>query len=140
MRNNTLYHLVGVFLLTFITYSCENREVHSNNEEDSSTETFKDMPVEGIETHFNRITVDGIEYLILERDRNNPHEGFGFMAFKANKLMDKQDSIMAYLSVQLDNQAQILALLKNTSREQEAALIQRKLQKQLDAMRRTTVE
>ena len=34
---------------------------------------------------------------MTERDNNNPHEGFGFMAFRANKLMEKQDTIISYL-------------------------------------------
>lgn len=127
------YRLLGILLVTFIMYSCENKEVHPSTNEDGGTETFKDMPIDGIETHFNRIVVDGIEYLILERDRNNPHEGFGFMAFKANKLMDKQDSILAYLKVQLDNQAEILAQLKASTVNQERALIQKRLQNHLDA-------
>jgi len=33
---------------------------------------------------FDIIEIDGCEYLILERDRNNPHEGFGFMSHKGN--------------------------------------------------------
>lgn len=64
---------------------------------------------EKVDYHFDKIDVDGIEYLILEKDNNNPHEGFGFMAFRANLLMEKQDSIIAYLRTLTEVQNQILA-------------------------------
>lgn len=123
-----VYPSLLAFLIALAFTSCENREVHANNEEEGGTETFKDMPVVGIESHFNRIVVDGVEYLILERDRNNPHEGFGFMAFRANKLLAKQDSILAYLQVQLDNQAQILSLLNESSINHEKNLNNAKIE------------
>lgn len=127
-----VYQISIVLLLVFATGACKNREVHAVSEEEGGTETFKDMPVEGIETHFNRIIVDGVEYLILERDRNNPHEGFGFMAFRANKLLAKQDSILAYMQVQLDNQAEILSLLNETSVNHEKSLNSQKIKKALE--------
>ncbi len=108
---------------------CKNREVHASDEEEGNKDTFNDMPVEGIETHFNRIVVDGVEYLILERDRNNPHEGFGFMAFRANQLLEKQDSILAYLKVQSENQAEILSILKSSNYTEEKNIIDDKIRR-----------
>ncbi|MEQ9297398.1 MAG: hypothetical protein RIF33_02495 [Cyclobacteriaceae bacterium] len=128
-----VFQSLAVLFLVTATNACKNREVHAVDEEEGGTETFKDMPVVGIESHFNRIVVDGVEYLILERDRNNPHEGFGFMAFRANKLLAKQDSILAYLQVQLDNQAEILSLLNETSVNQEKSLNSQKIKRVLEA-------
>ena len=132
MRSLVYQGLTVLFLVIAIN-ACKNREVHGSQEEEGSKETFKDMPVVGIESHFNRITVDGVEYLILERDRNNPHEGFGFMAFRANILLEKQDSIIAYMKVQLDNQALILSLLNETSVNEEKDLNAQRLNAELEA-------
>lgn len=75
-----------------IVGGCKNRDINEGG---------KFHPRELIdnfnESHFTEITVDNIEYIIMERDNNNPHEGFGFMAFRANKLMEKQDTILAYI-------------------------------------------
>ena len=91
---------LGLSLL-FSLQSCENRDLNEG-------EAFKPREIhEKITFHFDRITVDGIEYLILEKDNNNPHEGFGFMAFRANKLMEKQDTLLAYLRVNMELQNQI---------------------------------
>ena len=82
----------GLILSTIVFFlACENRAINEGEE-------FKPKEIhEKIDYHFDNITVDGVEYLILSRDNNNPHEGFGFMAFRANELMKKQDSIFAYL-------------------------------------------
>lgn len=133
MKNQNMYRLLLFLTLVLALFSCENREVHANDEEEGGTETFKDMPVVGIESHFNVITVDGVEYLILERDRNNPHEGFGFMAVRANILLERQDSILAYLKVQMENQAQILSKLNNTTLTQEQNLMGQKLKAAFEA-------
>ncbi len=71
---------------------CENRDINEGEEfrPRAVKDSFED-------THFTKITVDGVEYIMTERDNNNPHEGFGFMAFRANKLMEKQDTILSYL-------------------------------------------
>ena len=94
-----------IFLLLGII-ACKNRDVNEG-------EQFKPREIhEDIVFHFDTITVDGIEYLILEKDNNNPHEGFGFMAFRANKLMEKQDTVLAYLRTLTDLQVEILSHLK----------------------------
>jgi len=75
--------------LTIFLISCKNRSLQDNEE-------FKPREIHSdIEFHFDRIEVDGIDYLILEKDNNNPHEGFGFMAFRANKMMIKIDTLLA---------------------------------------------
>lgn len=90
--------------LTFLSMvSCENREVGN-----TEGPNFREIHEE-IQYHFDEVEIDGNEYFILERDRNNPHEGFGFMAMKANKSIANQDSIKAYLKTILDLQTQILA-------------------------------
>ncbi len=94
-------------LLLFGIVACENRDINEG-------EQFKPREIhEDIVFHFDTITVDGIEYLILEKDNNNPHEGFGFMAFRANKLMEKQDTVLAYLRTITDLQVEILSHLKD---------------------------
>ncbi len=83
----TVVVLVAICLLS----ACENRAINEGEE-------FKPKEIhEKIDYHFDNITVDGVEYLILSRDNNNPHEGFGFMAFRANQLIQKQDSMYAYM-------------------------------------------
>jgi len=78
--------------------SCKNRDLNEG-------EAFEPREIhENMAFNFDKITVDGIEYLILEKDNNNPHEGFGFMAFRANTMMEKQDTILAYLKTIRDLQ------------------------------------
>ena len=72
--------------------------------------------------HFDKIEVDGAEYLILEKDNNNPHEGFGFMSIRANTLLQKQDSILAYLRANQQMQAKIYAALNGISEEDALAI------------------
>lgn len=83
--------LVILLALTCL-FSCENRDINEGEEfrPRAVKDSFED-------THFTKITVDGVEYIMTERDNNNPHEGFGFMAFRANKLLEKQDTIISYL-------------------------------------------
>ncbi|MEO1253967.1 MAG: hypothetical protein AAFY41_03640 [Bacteroidota bacterium] len=75
-----------------VLLGCKNRDINEGEEfrPRELHDNFND-------SHFTKIKVDGVEYLMMERDNNNPHEGFGFMAFRANKLMEKQDSIITYL-------------------------------------------
>ncbi|WP_420318714.1 hypothetical protein [Ekhidna sp.] len=80
------------FGLLAILISCKNKDINEGEEfrPRAVNDNFED-------THFTKIKVDGVEYILTERDNNNPHEGFGFMAFRANKLMEKQDTIISYI-------------------------------------------
>ncbi len=101
-----------VILLLSTLYSCENRDINAEEEfrPREVHDSFKNVP-------FSKVTVDGVEYLMLERDNNNPHEGFGFMAFRANSLIETQDTIMAYLKTLNDMQSRIYAKTYSTSLE-----------------------
>lgn len=113
MLKSTSFLSITILLLTI--FSCENKDLNEG-------EAFKPREIhENIAFHFDKITVDGIEYLILEKDNNNPHEGFGFMAFRANVLMEKQDTILAYLKTITELQNKILS---NTSNK-DLSVIQR---------------
>lgn len=103
--NHNFFLIAGIALLLF--WSCENRPL-SDNSEMRPREIHED-----IEFHFDEIMVDGVEYLILEKDNNNPHEGFGFMAFRGNKLLQKQDTILAYMRTITQTQTLIYAKLYN---------------------------
>lgn len=103
--------ILSLFFLALLIGSCENKDLNEG-------EAFKPREIhENIAFNFDKITVDGIEYLILEKDNNNPHEGFGFMAFRANALMEKQDTVLAYLKTVNELQNQILAEITNRSIE-----------------------
>ena len=101
--------LLAVFFLS--SSACENREVNPETGPD-----FSEIH-ENMEYHFDRVKIDGYEYFILERDRNNPHEGFGFMALNGSNFGKNQDSIKAYLKTVLDVQSEILAKLNNQPKE-----------------------
>lgn len=95
--------ILSALVLSIGTLSCvENRDVNA-----SDGPNFRDIH-EGIHSHFDEVAVDGSKYIILERDRNNPHEGFGFMALKGNDMRANQDSIKAYLKTILQLQSIIL--------------------------------
>lgn len=83
--------IVAIGLLAVLA-GCENRDINEG-------EKFRPRELHDNfnDSHFTKVIVDGVEYLMMERDNNNPHEGFGFMAFRANTLMEKQDTIIAYL-------------------------------------------
>ena len=83
--------LLSICILSALI-SCENRDINDGEEfrPRELHDNFND-------SHFTKVTVDGVEYLMMERDNNNPHEGFGFMAFRANNMIEKQDSIISYL-------------------------------------------
>ncbi|MFH6981946.1 hypothetical protein [Marinoscillum sp. 108] len=107
------YRRLAITIVTVLTiYGCENRDINEG-------EAFRPREIhEDIVFNFDKITVDGIEYLILEKDNNNPHEGFGFMAFRANKLMEKQDTVMAYLRTMRDFQVLTYAAISKRPVEQ----------------------
>ena len=70
--------IYGVLLcLLCLGTGCRNREVSSR----SRTE---EIQVIDRFYHFHVIEVDGCQYLFLELDRNNPHEGFGFFSHRGN--------------------------------------------------------
>jgi hypothetical protein len=97
---------IGViaFIIIIAFDGCKNRDINEG-------EQFKPREIhEDIMFSFDKITVDGIEYLILEKDNNNPHEGFGFMALRGNKLMEKTDTILAYLKTIRELQAKNYAM------------------------------
>jgi hypothetical protein len=101
---------LSIFLATLA--GCENKSLHD-------AEEFKPREIhEQIEFHFDRVMVDGVEYLILEKDNNNPHEGFGFMAFRGNVMMEKQDSILAYVRTIHDMQIKIYSRIYDISENQ----------------------
>ena len=91
-----------IVLTMGIFYACNNKEVNEG-EEFRPRQLHDDFQ----NSHFTKINVEGVEYLIMERDNNNPHEGFGFMAFNANKLMLKQDTILSYLKTIAEFQSRL---------------------------------
>lgn len=99
--------------LILLTLACENSDINEGEEfrPRAVSDSFED-------SHFQRVYVDGVEYLMMERDNNNPHEGFGFMAFRANKLMEKQDTVLAYLKSLQVFQNKIYAKVSNISEKQ----------------------
>ena len=88
------HYILPVATILIFALSCKNKDINESEELEPKVihDIFK-------ESDFTRITIDGVEYVMLEKDNNNPHEGFGFMAFKANKLFMTTDSILAYLRV-----------------------------------------
>lgn len=84
-------NLCIVAILLFVG-ACKNKDINEG-------EAFRPRPIQDNfdDSHFTKVPIDGVEYLMMERDNNNPHEGFGFMAFRANKLMERQDSMYAHL-------------------------------------------
>ena len=127
-------YIVVAFAMVLVAGACENRALHDSEE-------FKPREIhENIEFHFDPIEVDGVEYLILEKDNNNPHEGFGFMAFRANRLIEKQDSVIAYLRTILEMQEMIYAKSYNidtaAARRLSGAILQKNIDAQLSEIRR----
>ena len=125
MKKITSYLILIIFLSSC---SCENREVNPE-----VGPVFSEIH-ENLEYHFDKVTIDGYEYLILERDRNNPHEGFGFMALLGNRIGEKQDSVKAYLETVLEVQTRILAKLNNTSKEEANVEVQKILKEKLSSI------
>lgn len=110
--NNKMYKWLMIGLSLTALNACENRDVNQND-----GPNFSEIH-EDIQYHFDQVEIEGHEYYILERDRNNPHEGFGFMAMKANRTMKNQDSIKAYLKTLLDIQVELLAKQSGLSVEE----------------------
>lgn len=119
---------------------CQNRDINEGEE-------FRPREVHDSFNNvtFSTVQVDGIEYLMLERDNNNPHEGFGFMAFRANRLIEKQDSVLAHVKTIGEMQAKMYARLVGVSEEESAALYQqlfdvylKQQQKELDVLEETS--
>lgn len=102
----------AIILVAMSIQGCKNRNINEG-------QAFRPREIhENISFHFDKITVDGIEYLILEKDNNNPHEGFGFMAFRANRLVAKQDTLLAYIKTLTDLQAKTYAAVSDKSLEE----------------------
>ena len=96
-------------LILILIIGCKNQSL-------SEDEKFATREIhENVQWHFDKIDVDGVEYLILEKDNNNPHEGFGFMSIRANNILQKQDSILDYLKANQQMQAKLYASLYNVS-------------------------
>ena len=110
------FWIIVLFLFTTVV-SCENRDVNH-----ADGPNFNEIH-EDIQYHFDQVEIEGHEYYILERDRNNPHEGFGFMAMKANRTMANQDSIKAYLKTLLDIQTSLLAVSNGISQEEAESTV-----------------
>jgi len=106
-------------LLLLATFSCKNKDINEGEEfrPREVNENFEEF-------HFNRIVYEGVEYLITERDNNNPHEGFGFMAFSGSKLLEEQDTLMAHLMSIGDMQSRIYARLYGVSDSEGDSLYQ----------------
>ena len=108
------YAILLISLWVF-TSSCENKALNDSEE-------FRPREIhDEVQFHFDRIEVDGVDYLILEKDNNNPHEGFGFMAFRANVLLEKQDTVLAYLKTITEMQSHLYAQLSRKSIEKSMA-------------------
>lgn len=104
--------IICVLCALALLISCQNRDINEGEE-------FRPRAVKDNfdDTHFTKITVDGVEYIMTERDNNNPHEGFGFMAFRANKLMEKQDTIISYLRAMQYFQSKIYSRMYRISED-----------------------
>jgi len=101
--------LASVVLLA----GCQNKELN-----DGEQFRPRDISEDFRDSHFSHVWVDGVEYLMLMKDNNNPHEGFGFMALRGNIILEKQDSTLAYLRTIGEFQVQIMAQLKKQSEEE----------------------
>jgi len=104
----------NVYLIVIITslLACKNRDVG-----EGIGPNFNEIH-EDIHYHFDKVAIEGSEYHILERDRNNPHEGFGFMALNGVDIKTNQDSIKAYLKTVLDFQIRIISQLEKIPERQ----------------------
>jgi len=112
-------YLTTLLFLLILVFSCKNRDINEGEEFQPKevNENFGNF-------HFNRIVYDGVEYIITERDNNNPHEGFGFMAFRGNKLVEEQDSLMAHLKTIGDMQTRIYSKVYGISDKESDSLYQ----------------
>lgn len=99
------YFLIMLFLVYF---GCKNRDV--NPVSGDTLPMHERNPIDPAE--FDTVRVGGNDYFIMERDRNNPHEGFGFMGLNPIRMTQKQDSILAYQQLLLRNQIRIIEKLE----------------------------
>lgn len=106
MKNSIIYILVVCMTL----FSCKNRDLNEG-------EKFRPREVHDSfqDSHFAKVTIDGVEYLMMERDNNNPHEGFGFMAYRGNRMIEKQDTALAYLKAIYE--LQVLTYAESSGRD-----------------------
>ena len=124
MKNFSYFFIFGFVLL--ILQSCQNRDINEG-------EAFKPREIhEDIVFHFDMIEVDGVEYLILEKDNNNPHEGFGFMALRGNKLIEKSDTALAYLRTLTELQTRMYAAMTRRTYEDTRTEVDELLKGYLD--------
>lgn len=102
-----------IILPVLVIFGCQNRDINEGEE-------FRPRAVHDSfnKVEFSKVEVDGIEYLMLERDNNNPHEGFGFMALRANRLVEKQDSIIAHLNTISELQIRMYARMMGIPEEE----------------------
>ena len=105
--------IATISLTALVLFGCSNKDI--NEGEEFRLRAVKDS-FDNVE--FAKVTVDGVEYLMMERDNNNPHEGFGFMAFRANKVIEKQDSIISFLKAMQFYQNKMYARMYNLSEEE----------------------
>ena len=110
MKNR--FQILFLCLMFTFFFSCENKEINADE-----GPNFSEIH-EQIQYNFDEVEINGLKYLILERDRNNPHEGFGFMALKGESNRSNQDSIKAYLKTSIALQNMILSELKRMSLEE----------------------
>lgn len=108
--------LITILSFSLLLLGCQNHDI--NEGEEFRLRAVKDS-FDNVE--FAKVTVDGVEYLMMERDNNNPHEGFGFMAFRANKVIEKQDSIISFLKAMQFYQNKMYARMFNLSEEEAQA-------------------
>lgn len=113
-------------LLFIVCFSCKNRDV--NPVSSDTLPMHERNPIDPAE--FDTVKVGGNDYFIMERDRNNPHEGFGFMGLNPIRITQKQDSILAYQKLLLRNQIRILEKLEN----KPAIDLEVEMQQELDAL------
>ena len=119
---------IGLVIVSLL-FSCENREVNPEQGPD-----FSEIH-ENMEYHFDKIKIDGYDYLILERDRNNPHEGFGFMALNGTRFGSNQDTIKAYLKTVLTVQAELMSKLNQETTQESASKIDNILKSNLSQIK-----
>ncbi len=105
--------ILTISIIALALAACQNHDI--NEGEQFRLRAVKDN-FDNVE--FAKVTVDGVEYLMMERDNNNPHEGFGFMAFRANKVIEKQDSIISFLKAMQFYQNRMYARMYNLSEEE----------------------
>lgn len=107
---------LSILALCSVLYSCRNHDLNEGEQfrPRELHDNFKD-------SHFTLVTVDGVEYLMMERDNNNPHEGFGFMALRGNKIISKQDTSLALMRTIAEYQILIMSQMTKETPEKVRA-------------------